>query len=819
MGRGLHNFIRDLKNAATPDKEAKRVREELAKIRAKFRGEKELDTYSKKKYVWKLLYIFMLGYEVDFGVIEAIALLALSGYAEKSCGYLAVTLLLDEEHDMMQLVINSVRRDLVTSGDTLCPEYQCLALAMLSNLGAGPFMEELCPLVTQLLVNESKQTPDYVQKKAALCLVNMNRSSGGEYVDGEDMAGDVLAVLDGSSNIGLCTSVMSLLLSMVSTDKGPWSEAPRVVASLLHKARMNERQFAKNYTYFQIPSPWLQIKCMRLLQYFAPPEDALSRKQLMGVLEDVITKTDISKKNQNKINALHAIFFEAINLLNHLCSFDMAAADDRRDVDPNSLLLKAVDHLGKFLTDGSIGPKNKNLKMANVRYLALDTMSRLAVIDGGAELLKQYADSFIEALTDEDYGIRRRALDVLYEMAGRSTAAKIVDHFLDFLVDAEDDVREELVLKVAILAERFATRFEWYVDVILRLIQVAGSAVSDEIWHRVVYIVTNNDGGGEDKGLHKYAAGKVFAAVSEEGAHENMVKIAAYMLGEFGHHISDEPGCSYAEQLAVLQSKFSTVGGAAKGIVLSAYIKLRNNEPSLGPQVIEALRSCCSHVDQEVQQRACEYVMFTGLGDSKPDLLPTVFEAMDFFPDRDNPLVQRLLDSASHGREADHVLSKKRDKTDRAETDPADSGGDLPPHEPEPEPAPADEVGDLLGLGGPAVPVPAAGVEAPLAASPPLDQPQAVASPPITGGAEAPDMTDAQLGGQGMAIGVMPSALEARVAVPEAVFHKSQIRDKFKVMKDGQLELGCVLQVDKAAKRATVTFFIGKRNAPASSAV
>ena len=87
------------------------------------------------------------------------------------------------------------------------------------------------------------------------------------------------------------------------------------------------------------------------------------------------------------------------------------------------------------------------------------------------------------------------------------------------------------------------------------------------------------------------------------------------------------------------------------------------------------------------------------------------------------------------------------------------------------------------------------------------------------GGAEAPDMTDAQLGGQGMAIGVMPSALEARVAVPEAVFHKSQIRDKFKVMKDGQLELGCVLQVDKAAKRATVTFFIGKRNIPASPAV
>lgn len=194
------------------------------------------------------------------------------------------------------------------------------------------------------------------------------------------------------------------------------------------------------------------------------------------------------------------------------------------------------------MTDNSIGPKNKNLKLANVRYLALDTMSRLAVIPGGADHLKQYADSFIEALTDEDHGIRRRALDVLYEMAGRSTAAKIVDHFLEFLVDAEDDVMEELVLKVAILAERFATKFEWYVDVILRLIQVAGSSVSDDIWHRVVYVVTNNDGAdGVHMGLHKYAAGKVFAAVCEDGAQENMVKIAAYSASSCCHR----PGATF----------------------------------------------------------------------------------------------------------------------------------------------------------------------------------------------------------------------------------------------------------------------------------
>lgn len=30
--------------------------------------------------MWKLLYIYMLGYDVDFGVIEAVHLLAMPGY-------------------------------------------------------------------------------------------------------------------------------------------------------------------------------------------------------------------------------------------------------------------------------------------------------------------------------------------------------------------------------------------------------------------------------------------------------------------------------------------------------------------------------------------------------------------------------------------------------------------------------------------------------------------------------------------------------------------------------------------------------------------
>jgi AP-2 complex subunit alpha len=47
-----------------------------------------------------------------------------------------------------------------------------------------------------------------------------------------------------------------------------------------------------------------------------------------------------------------------------------------------------------------------------------------------------------------------------------------------------------MVLKIAILAEKFAENLTWYIDVIIKLIEYAGDYVSDDIWFRVAQIVT-----------------------------------------------------------------------------------------------------------------------------------------------------------------------------------------------------------------------------------------------------------------------------------------------------------------------------------------
>ena len=66
-----------------------------------------------------------------------------------------------------------------------------------------------------------------------------------------------------------------------------------------------------------------------------------------------------------------------------------------------------------------------------------------------------------------------------------------VSELLQYLDQADMNLKEELVLKIAILAERFRSEHEWYVDVILSLITSAGDFVSEEIWYRVVQIITN----------------------------------------------------------------------------------------------------------------------------------------------------------------------------------------------------------------------------------------------------------------------------------------------------------------------------------------
>lgn len=201
-------------------------------------------------------------------------------------------------------------------------------------------------------------------------------------------------------------------------------------------------------------------------------------------------------RNAQHNNAQHAVLFEAINLAIHL--------------DTNSPLVgTAAGLLARFISS----------KETNVRYLGLDAMAHLAARADSLEPLKKEQGTIILSLRDKDISVRRRALDLLYSMCDVDNSELIVGELLRYLKVADYALREEMVLKIAILTEKYAGSYKWYVDTILQLISAAGDHVGDEVWYRVVQIVTNT----ED--LQAYAAKVVFEHLKSASTHESMVKV------------------------------------------------------------------------------------------------------------------------------------------------------------------------------------------------------------------------------------------------------------------------------------------------------
>lgn len=91
-------------------------------------------------------------------------------------------------------------------------------------------------------------------------------------------------------------------------------------------------------------------------------------------------------------------------------------------------------------------------------------MAHLAACSDSLEPVKKHQQTIILSLRDRDISVRRRALDLLYSMCDGTNARAIVDELLKYLVVADYGLREEMVLKIAILTEKWAMEYEWYVD-------------------------------------------------------------------------------------------------------------------------------------------------------------------------------------------------------------------------------------------------------------------------------------------------------------------------------------------------------------------
>ncbi|KAF7245378.1 AP-2 complex subunit alpha-2 [Varanus komodoensis] len=640
-------------------------------------SDKALDGYSKKKYVCKLLFIFLLGHDIDFGHMEAVNLLSSNKYTEKQIGYLFISVLVNSNSELIRLINNAIKNDLASRN----PTFMGLALHCIANVGSREMAEAFAGEIPKILV--AGDTMDSVKQSAALCLLRLYRTSP-DLVPMGDWTSRVVHLLN-DQHLGVVTAATSLITTLAQKNPDEFKTSVSLAVSRLSRYNMqlykNSTKLAnspkisqvlqqlvyagrppliteivtsastdlQDYTYYFVPAPWLSVKLLRLLQCYPPPEDPSARGRLTECLETILNKAQEppkSKKVQHS-NAKNAVLFEAISLIIH------------HDSEPN-LLVRACNQLGQFLQH----------RETNLRYLALESMCTLASSEFSHEAVKTHIETVINALkTERDVSVRQRAVDLLYAMCDRSNAQQIVAEMLNYLETADYSIREEIVLKVAILAEKYAVDYTWYVDTILNLIRIAGDYVSEEVWYRVIQIVINRDD------VQGYAAKTVFEALQAPACHENLVKVGGYILGEFGNLIAGDPrsssnlgfiflSLSPLIQFNLLHSKFHLCSVPTRALLLSTYIKFVNLFPEIKTTIQDVLRSDSQlkNADVELQQRAVEYLRLSTI--ASIDILATVLEEMPPFPERESSILAKLKKKKGPNTVTDLEETKKERNSD-----------------------------------------------------------------------------------------------------------------------------------------------------------
>ena len=504
------------------------------------------------------------------------------------------------------------------------------------------FAEDLPKLLT------SGDTVDSVKQSAALCLLKLFRTSN-DVITPNETASRIVHLLN-DSHLGVVTSAVSLIEALSKKWPEEFKGCIALAISRLSRIVTSTYTDLQDYTYYFVPAPWLCVKLLRLLQNYPPPEDPTNKTRLLECLEGILNKAQDAPKSKKvqHANAKNAVLFEAISLIIHM------------DSEPN-LLVRACNQLGSFLSH----------RETNLRYLALESMCLLATSEFSHEAVKKHQETIINSLkTERDVSVRQRAIDLLYAMCDRTNAENIVAEMLTYLETADYSIREEMVLKVAILAEKYASDYTWYVDVILKLIRVAGDYVSEEVWYRVIQvgfillcikcmsfqIVVNR----ED--VQGYASKTVFEALQRPACHENMVKVGGYILGEFGNLIAGDQRSSPLIQFELLHSKYHLCSVPTRCLLLTTYVKFCN----LFPEIKSHIQSVFSadhnlkNPDAELQQRAVEYLQLSKIASS--DVLATILEEMPQFPEKESSLLAKLKKAKPQVEELENQVAEKKQR-------------------------------------------------------------------------------------------------------------------------------------------------------------
>ncbi|KAJ1725342.1 clathrin associated protein complex large subunit [Coemansia erecta] len=485
----LRDLIRAVRVCKTAADERSVIQRESAAIRTSF---KEVDTHDARYVnIQKLLYIYLLGFPVQFGQLECLKLAASARFSDKRVGYLGVTLLLDEQQEILTLLTNSLKTDMHSADDYIVG----LALCTLANVGSAAVANDLVDEVERLLGSARS----YVRKKAALAAVRVVRRSpelAAAFV------GRTRALL-GDKHHGVQLAGAALASELCTHSQEALDEGRRLVPVVVRQVRALLGTASAEHEVGGINDPFLLAAALRLLCVVARGSQEAA-DEANDVLTQVATQVGGSK------NVATAILYE--------CAVTVLGIPSAQ-----ALRILAINQLGTFLAHAD----------NNVRYVALATLATAVISEAPA--VQRHRATVVQCMGDGDISIRRRAVDLGFALVNAQNVRPMVADMLRVLPRADAELKPSMVHRLAAAIALFGDDVAWRVERMLRVLSLAGAHVASRDLHKFIRLVAGGGGGGGevDDALRRRTVRTCFALLERDVSQDKMVVAGVWLVGEY----------------------------------------------------------------------------------------------------------------------------------------------------------------------------------------------------------------------------------------------------------------------------------------------
>ncbi|XP_030352578.1 AP-4 complex subunit epsilon-1 isoform X2 [Strigops habroptila] len=413
----LGSLIRSITALTSKHEEEKLIQQELTSLKVAVSAPTTTLRLMKECMV-RLIYCEMLGYEASFGYIHAIKLAQQGNLLEKRVGYLAVSLFLHENHELLLLLVNTVVKDLQSTNLVEV----CMALTVVSQI----FPREMIPAVLPLIEDKLQHSKEIIRRKAVQALYKFYLIAPNQVQHIHDKFRKALCDRDA----GVMAASLHIYLQMIKENSSGYKDLTGSFVTILKQVVGGKLPI--DFNYHSVPAPWLQIQLLRILRLLGRDDPRMS-ELMYDVLDESLRRAEINHNITYGLKALTYVIQQDPNLaLQHQMTI-IECLDH-----PDPIVKRETLELLYRITNGQnviviVQKMLDYLKETKEEYAIINLVGKIA------ELAEKYAPNnewFIQTM------------NAVFSVGGDLVHTDIPNNFLRLLAEGFDDGKEDDKLRM-----------------------------------------------------------------------------------------------------------------------------------------------------------------------------------------------------------------------------------------------------------------------------------------------------------------------------------------------------------------------------------